>query len=286
VRRRQSSTRRQAPPNTPEPPARESPRAKRRFGQNFLVDPSAIARIVEALDPRATDTVVEIGPGRGALTEALLARGIPVVAIEIDRDLAASLRSHAGDRPLRVIEADILSVPLSSLGRRLTIAGNLPYNISKPVAMKLIEERACVARAVLMFQREVALRLTARPATGDYGPLGILAGEVYTIERLFDVPPGAFRPRPKVVSTVTRWTPRAAGELPDALVPALKEILRASFAHRRQTLQKNLRAELPGGEAEAKHLLAAAEIDGSLRAEALPPESFVRMASILGGRTI
>jgi 16S rRNA (adenine1518-N6/adenine1519-N6)-dimethyltransferase len=283
VRRRQSSTRRQAPPDTDE---RERPRAKRRFGQNFLVDPQAIARIVEALGAGAGDTVVEIGPGRGALTSALLARGIPVVAIEIDRDLAAALRDGAADRPLRVIEADILSVPLASLGESLIVAGNLPYNISKPVAMKLVEERAHVARAVLMFQREVARRLTALPDTEDYGPLGILAGEAFVIERLFDIPAGAFRPRPKVVSSVTRWTARSGGRLPDPLVPALKEVLRASFAHRRQTLQKNLRVELAGGEAEATRLLAAAGLDGSLRAEALDPAAFVRLASLMADRTI
>jgi 16S rRNA (adenine1518-N6/adenine1519-N6)-dimethyltransferase len=283
VRRRQSST-----PGPADPERAESAwtPAKRRFGQNFLVDPKAIERIVQALDPGKADTVVEIGPGRGALTEALLARGVRVVAIEIDRDLAASLRANAGERPLRVIEADVLAVPLASIGEELAVAGNLPYNISKPVAMKLVDERAHVSRAVLMFQREVALRLTARPGTSDYGPLGVLANEVFVVERLFDIPPGAFRPRPKVVSTVTRWTRRPAGTLPGPLVEALKTILRASFAHRRQTLHKNLRAELPGGEAEAARLLAAAAIDGSLRAEAVPPEAFVRLASILGAGTI
>jgi len=275
--------RRQAPSDRPEGP---TTRAKRRFGQNFLVDPQAIARIVDALHAGPGDTVVEIGPGRGALTHALLDRGVQVVAIEIDRDLAASLRDGAAGRPLRVIEADILSVPLASLGDALIVAGNLPYNISKPVAMKLVEERAQVARAVLMFQREVALRLIARPDSADYGPLGILAGEAFAIERAFDIPPGAFRPRPKVVSTVTRWTRRSRGELPESLVPALKEVLRASFAHRRQTLQKNLRAELAGGEAAAARLLAEASVDGSLRAEALPPDVFVRLASLLGARTI
>lgn len=272
--------RRQAPPDTP---AAEFPRAKRRFGQNFLVDPGAIRRIVAAFVPPGPEPVVEIGPGRGALTEALLDAGCDVVAIEIDRDLASSLRARHGEGRLRVLEADVLSVPLRSIGPRLSIVGNLPYNISKPVALKLVKERACVTRALLMFQREVADRLTAETGTGAYGPLTVLAGRAFTIERMFELPPGAFRPRPKVVSTMTRWTPRPAEALPETLVPALMEILRTSFAHRRQTLLKNLRAACAGGEAEAKALLAAAGVDGSLRAEAVPPERFVALAKAIAG---
>jgi 16S rRNA (adenine1518-N6/adenine1519-N6)-dimethyltransferase len=130
-----------------------------------------------------------------------------------------------------------------------------------------------------MFQREVADRLTAVPGTGAYGPLTVLAGRAYRIERLFDLPPGAFRPRPKVVSTVTRWTPLAAEGLPPSLVPPLREVLRVAFARRRQTLRKNLRAALQGGDEAAARLLANAGLDGALRAEAIPPEGFVRLAS-------
>lgn len=252
------------------------PAARRRFGQNFLVDAAAIRRIASALAPHPGEAVVEIGPGRGALTEALLATGAAVTAIEIDRDLAGALTAR-GDERLTVVPGDVLAVPLSSLGRALAIAGNLPYNISKPVAMKLVAERASVARAVLMFQREVADRLVAAPGTSAYGPLTVLCGRAYAIERLFDLPPGAFRPRPKVVSTVTRWTPRAADALPDALVAPLMEVLRSAFARRRQTLLKNLRAAL-GDEGRARALLEAAGIDGALRAEAVPPDRFVALA--------
>ena len=149
MRRQQSSTRRQAPT------------ARRRFGQHFLADRSAIAKIVASAGVASGDLVVEIGPGRGALTEALLAEGCRVVAIEIDRDLAAALTAAHTDPPLRVVVQDILDVPLGSIGRDLLVVGNLPYNVSKPVAMKLCEERDAVLRAVLMFQREVAERLTA-----------------------------------------------------------------------------------------------------------------------------
>jgi 16S rRNA (adenine1518-N6/adenine1519-N6)-dimethyltransferase len=257
-------------------------RARKRFGQNFLADAGAIRRIVGALAPSSHEDVVEIGPGRGALTDALLAILPRLFAIEIDRDLVARLRSRFSEDRLHLIEQDVLRVAFHALRRAdpLVVVGNLPYNISKPFAMKLVDERKDVARAVLMYQREVAARLTATEGTGAYGPLTVLTGRAYRIERLFDLAPGAFRPPPKVVSTVTRWTPREDDALPDALVLPLKAVLRAAFRSRRQTLQKNLRAALSGNEAKAKSLLETAGLDGSLRAEAIPPDGFVALARI------
>ena len=245
-----------------------------------MVDPSAIGRIVAALAPSPGETLLEIGPGRGALTAALLTAVPAIWAVEIDRDLAARLRALYPDDRLRLIEEDVLDVAFSRFagGGRLVIAGNLPYNISKPVAMKLIVERRFVARAVLMFQREVAERLTAQPGTRAYGPLTVLAGRAYRIERLFDLSPGCFRPAPNVVSTVTGWTAREDGALPESLFPKLRSVLAAAFAHRRQTLQKNLRVRLEGGDAAARELLAVAGLDGAHRAEAIPPEGFVALA--------
>jgi len=257
------------------------PRARRRFGQNFLTDAHAIRRIGVALAPLASENVLEIGPGRGALTDVLL-NGVPrISAIEIDRDLCALLRSRYPEERLHLIEKDVLEVAFCDLAQEgpLVIAGNLPYNISKPFAMKLVVERRAVSRAVLMFQREVAQRLTATPGTGAYGPLTVLAGRAYRIERLFDLSPGAFQPSPKVVSTVTRWTPREEDALPETLVAPLKAVLRAAFARRRQTLQKNLRIALQGDDAAAILLLGQAGLDGALRAEAIPPEGFVALAS-------
>ena len=192
------------------------------------------------------------------------------------------MRSRYTDDRLQLIETDVLDVAFDtlSLGRPLVIAGNLPYNISKPVAMKLVVERRAVSRAVLMFQREVAQRLTATVGTGAYGPLTVLAGRAYRIERLFDLPPGAFHPRPRVVSTVTRWTPREEDALPESLLSPLRSVLRAAFARRRQTLQKNLRAALGGSDAQAVALLAQAGIEGTLRAEAVAPEGFVALARL------
>jgi len=258
------------------------PLPRRRFGQNFLTDRGVIGRIVAALAPGAVENVLEIGPGRGALTEALLATVPHISAIEIDRDLAAHLRSQYPEAQLRVIETDVLDVSFSALAGALplVIAGNLPYNISKPVAMKLVVERRAVSRAVLMFQREVAGRLTATVGTAAYGPLTVLAGRAYRIERLFDIAPGAFHPRPQVVSTVTRWTPRNDEALPESLIAPLKTVLRAAFARRRQTLQKNVRAALSGDDTAASALLAQAGLDGGLRAEAVPPEGFVVLARL------
>lgn len=256
------------------------PLPRKRFGQNFLTDAGAIGRIVAALAPSVCDNVLEIGPGRGALTEALLATVPRISAIEIDRNLGALLRARYPEDRLHLIETDVLDIALWRLAqpRPLVIAGNLPYNISKPVAMKLVVERRAVLRAVLMFQHEVAQRLTAAPGTGAYGPLTVLAGRAYRIERLFDLAPGAFHPRPRVVSTVTRWTPREEDALPESLVAPLKAVLRAAFARRRQTLQKNLRVALPGGQGATASLLAHAGLDGTLRAEAVPPEGFVALA--------
>jgi 16S rRNA (adenine1518-N6/adenine1519-N6)-dimethyltransferase len=279
ARRKQSSTRDHGVPSDE---VAALPLPRKRFGQNFLADRGAIDRIVAALAPSVTENVLEIGPGRGALTEVLLATVPKLQAIEIDRDLAAHLRSLYPATRLSVIETDVLDVSFSALAGALplVIAGNLPYNISKPVAMKLVAERLAVARAVLMFQREVAGRLTAAVGTGAYGPLTILAGRAYRIERLFDVPPGAFHPRPQVVSTVTRWTPRADDGLPESLVVPLKAVLRAAFARRRQTLLKNLRAALQGDDALATQLLRQAGLDGTLRAEAVSPEGFVALARL------
>jgi 16S rRNA (adenine1518-N6/adenine1519-N6)-dimethyltransferase len=243
------------------------------------VDARAVHRIVDGLAPRPDETVVEIGPGRGALTEELLARVPRVTAIELDRDLAALLSARFGPERLVLLSRDVLDVELAGLSPPLAVVGNLPYNVSKPVAMKLVGERSAIDRAVLMFQREVAERLLARPGTAAYGPLTVLAGLAFRIERLFDLPPGAFRPKPEVVSTVTRWTRQDASCLPAAIEPSLRAVLRAAFGRRRQTLLRNLRSSLPGGEAEALALLRSAGVDGSLRAEALPPEAFVALAS-------
>jgi 16S rRNA (adenine1518-N6/adenine1519-N6)-dimethyltransferase len=245
-------------------------RPRKRFGQHFLVDPAAIRRIVAALGPAHGPPVVEIGPGRGALTGPLLEAFGRLAAIEIDRDLAAQLRARFPATSLTVLQADVLEVPLDELaGEPVRLVGNLPYNVSKPVADKVVRERANVAAAVLMFQREVAERLTAVPGTRAFGPLTVLVGEAFSVERLFDLGPGAFRPAPEVSSTVTRWTRRPEA-FSSVTEEGLRAALRAGFAHRRRTLRNNVPPEL----------LDLAGIDGGLRAEALPPAAWQRLARV------
>jgi len=261
-------------------------RASRRWGQNFLVDPGAIRRIVEATGSLAGLIPLEIGPGRGALTEELLGRVERVVAVEIDPRLSASLRARFSPERLTIIEADVLTLDWASVAasagvpasRPIAVIGNLPYNISKPFVMRLVEQRRRIDRAVLMLQREVVDRIVAAPGGRDYGAMGILVGAAYRVERLFDLRPGAFRPRPKVVSTVTRWRPRSSEALSESVEVALRACLRASFGHRRRTLLNNLRSALAGDERTVASLLRQADLDGSLRPEAITPEGYRRLA--------
>ena len=252
------------------------------LGQHFLTDRGAAARIVAALAPLRTENVLEIGPGRGALTTALIEAARRVAAVELDPLLASELRERFAGRELILVRDDILKVDLCSLierlgGARWVVAGNLPYNISKPVALKLVRDRALIDRAVLMFQREVAERLTASPGTKAYGALSVLTGETYEVRALFDLPPAAFRPRPRVDSRVTLWQRKPLSALGAAEERRLRTCLSVCFAKRRKTLRNNLRSSLGSAEA-VDALLDAAELDGSERAEAVPPQGFRRLA--------
>ena len=257
-------------------------RPRKSLGQNFLVDARVARRIVAAAQPLADAAVLEIGPGRGALTALLLRESRRVVAVELDRRLAEGLRERFGSDRFELVEGDVLALDWSSIAPskddRVVVVGNLPYNISKPLAMRLVEQRARIVRAILTLQREVVDRLVARPRSRAYGPMGILVGEAYEVVRLFDIPPTAFRPRPKVVSAVTRWIPRRDDALTATFQARLRSCLAASFAHRRRTLYNNLRQALPGGDRQARSVLDEAAIDGNLRPEAVPPEGFRSLA--------
>ncbi|ANM28894.1 hypothetical protein ABI59_03655 [Acidobacteria bacterium Mor1] len=258
-------------------------RARKRFGQNFLADPGIVRRIVDAAGLSPTDPVLEIGPGRGAMTGTILERVDRAAAVELDRDLAALLRNHPAADRLELFEQDVLKLDFTEVQHRLgtkdplVVLGNLPYNISKPITARLRVQRQSVDRAVLMFQREVAERLAAPPGTRTYGPLTILTGTWFQVRTLFHVSPGAFRPRPEVTSTVTGWETRADPPLPDELEGALEACLRGCFARRRQTLWNNLRAAL--GSDPARALLDTTGLEGSLRPEALPPAAYYKLAA-------
>ncbi|MGA2571066.1 MAG: 16S rRNA (adenine(1518)-N(6)/adenine(1519)-N(6))-dimethyltransferase RsmA [Terracidiphilus sp.] len=254
--------------------------AKSKLGQNFLVDVEAAQRIVAALGDVAGRTVVEIGPGRGAITAALAARAGRVVAIEIDRELAASLRERSDPDRIAVVEQDVLQFDFAAAaaqaGERLRVAGNLPYYITSPILMKLASSHAALDLAVLMVQREVADRVTAAPGSRDFGLLSVAVQMYGAVEPLFTLPPAAFSPRPQVHSTVFRWrfTPRFAelGVAEDAFL----RFLRQAFAQKRKTLANNLRAA--GYPAEtATAAFAAAGIGPQARAEAVQVEALAAL---------
>lgn len=248
---------------------------KPKLGQNFLVDLQAAQRIVAALGDIAGLTVVEIGPGRGAITESLAARANHVVAVELDRELVAGLRERFDPGRVAVVEEDVLRFDFAAAGAnaggRLRVAGNLPYAITSPILLKLAASHAALELAVLMVQREVAERLTAVPGTREYGLLSATVRLYGPVEQLFTLPPSAFQPQPKVHSTVFRWrfAPRFA-ELGVEEADFLR-FLRRIFAQKRKTLANNLRAA--GIEAGAvSAALDAAGIDRQVRAEAVPIE--------------
>lgn len=252
--------------------------ARKRFGQHFLHDPAVLGRIVDAIDPRPGDNLVEIGPGRGALTEPLLARAGRLAAIEIDRDLTPVLRERFG-AALDLIEADALRVdyPALTAAGPLRLVGNLPYNISSPLIFKLLASGAGIADMHFMLQREVVARIAAGPGTRDYGRLSVAVAARADAEILFTVGPGAFKPPPRVHSAVVRLRPRPA-PFPLRNLAAYDRVVTAAFGQRRKTLRNALAGLL---DADA---IADAGIDPRLRAERVTPAQFAALAARLRER--
>ena len=248
--------------------------ARKRFGQHFLVDASVIERIVAAIDPRPGQALVEIGPGRGALTRPLLERAGALTVIELDRDLAARLRNTPA---LAVVEADVLDVdvrtlPEASEGRKLRIVGNLPYNISTPILFHLLEASAVVEDQHFMLQKEVVARMAAAPGGKDYGRLTVMLQWRYEIEPLFDVAPAAFDPPPRVDSAVLRMAPLVSPAVVDAVL--LREIVTVAFSQRRKLLRHTLGRWLD-------QRAGAPPFDVQRRAEEVPVAEYVALAAAL-----
>jgi 16S rRNA (adenine1518-N6/adenine1519-N6)-dimethyltransferase len=251
---------------------------RRRFGQNFLVDPHYIERIVAAIDPKPGERIVEIGPGLAALTERLIDRAGHLTAVEIDRDLAARLRERFPPDRLTLVEGDALEFDYATLGSGLRVVGNLPYNISSPLLFHLAEYESSLYDLHVMLQKEVVDRMTAQPGTPDYGRLTVMLKVRFDVERLFIVPPGAFRPAPKVDSAVARLRPlreRAPG-IHDFAV--FSRLVAAAFSQRRKTLRNAVSAVCD------VETIAAAGIDPRARGETLGVADFVRLANTLRGR--
>lgn len=260
--------------------------SKSKLGQNFLCDPQAAQRIVAALGDISGRTVVEIGPGRGAITEALAAKAGHLIAVELDPELAAALRGHFSRERVTVAEQDVLefdfAAAAAAAGKRLRVVGNLPYYITSPILLKLAASHAALDSAVLMVQREVADRVAAAPGSRDYGVLSVAVQMHGPVVPLFTLPPAAFSPPPAVHSTVFRWrfAPRFAELGVDA--DGFLRFVRQAFAQKRKTLANNLRAAgvAPEGAAAA---LADTGIDAQARAESLPLETLAALWRRLSG---
>lgn len=265
-------------------------RAKRSLGQNFLVDPSVIERIVSAAGIASGETVVEIGPGRGALTGSLRARAGHLVLIEKDDELAARHQRDLSEDPCaQVVHGDALLLGPADLPfpGPYRVVANLPYNVGGRITMHLLEEwRGQVLAATLMFQREVAERLVAPAGTSSYGALSVLVQSFAEVWSLFAVPPGAFRPVPKVQSRVVRLRPHETPAWDGLDYGHFRRVVHGGFAARRKTLFNSLQIAggIPNPPEEIRAALETAEIDPGLRGDAVPVDAWVRLARALPGR--
>jgi len=256
-------------------------RARKRFGQHFLHDPSVVARIVRAIGAKPGERIVEIGPGLGALTGALLQSCERLDVIEIDRDLAAKLSAeYRGDARLRVHTGDALGFDFRQLvspGERLRVVGNLPYNVSTPLLFRLLDQAPVIADMHFMLQREVVDRLTAEPGGRDYGRLTVMVRLRCESEKLFEVRAGAFRPAPRVTSAIVRLRVLRQPDVRLADLPTFKHLVSHLFSRRRKTLRNSLRGQL--SEAELEKL----GIDPNARPETLDLAGFALLANAVYG---
>ncbi|MDP1681754.1 MAG: 16S rRNA (adenine(1518)-N(6)/adenine(1519)-N(6))-dimethyltransferase RsmA [Burkholderiales bacterium] len=249
--------------------------AKKRFGQNFLRDAHFVRACIEAIRPQAGDTLVEIGPGLGALTRPLLAQLPHLHVVEIDRDLIAKLHAEFPPARMTIHQGDALKFDFSKIGDKLRIVGNLPYNISTPLLFHLADFAERIVDMHFMLQKEVVERMVAAPSSSDYGRLSVMLQYRFDMVHLFDVPGEAFHPVPKVTSSFVRMRP--LHPLPNpARDPAMfAKIVSAAFSTRRKTLRNALKAHL------TDHDFAALGIDPILRAENLGVADYVRIANHL-----
>jgi len=236
---------------------------RKRFGQNFLVDDGIIHAIVNVIHPQVDETLVEIGPGLGALTRPLLERLPRMHAVELDRDIIARLQKTWPAERLILHSGDALKFDFAMLGTDLRIVGNLPYNISSPLLFRLMGFAAHIRDLHFMLQKEVVARMTAEPSTHDYGRLSVMLQRRFHLEWLLDVPPTAFNPPPKVDSAVVRLIPKAAAEIVVIDEMLFSRVVAAAFSQRRKTLRNTLSAVL------APEAFGRLEIDSRQRAENL-----------------
>ncbi len=257
--------------------------ARKRFGQNFLVDRAVVAAIVRAIAPRGDETMVEIGPGLAALTEPLVAaRGpdaaIPLHVVELDRDLTARLAKRFDGGAVTIHQADALTFDFASLaqGEGLRVVGNLPYNISSPLLFRLRDIADRIVDQHFMLQKEVVARMVAIPATSAFGRLSVMLQVRYAMESLFDVPPEAFDPPPAVTSAIVRMTPLPRERLSVVDEAGFARLVAQGFSQRRKMLRNAL--------ADQAEAMEAAGVPATARAEEVAPETWVTMANHIAAR--
>ncbi len=264
---------------SPSHPNESQHRARKRFGQNFLHNQQIISHIVRAIAPKANDNMVEIGPGKGAITELILNTCQHLNVVELDRDLVPILAAKFGHIPtFNIHQADALKFDFGSLGsaeRPLRIVGNLPYNISTPLIFHLLSFSGLVKDMHFMLQKEVVLRMAAKASENNYGRLGIMTQYLCEVEHLFDVGPECFDPQPKVDSAIVRLTPRAKPEDEALSIDLLENVVRTAFSQRRKTLRNTLKTLLTSEELEGLG------IDPSLRPEVISLKDYVALANFL-----
>tara|TARA_R110002073_G_scaffold255755_2_gene418355 strand:- start:784 stop:1557 length:774 start_codon:yes stop_codon:yes gene_type:complete len=256
---------------------RHTPR--KRFGQNFLVDPYVISNIIDTIHPQKSDCIVEIGPGLGALTQPLLKLLDHLYVVELDRDIVTKLeRMFSGDM-LTIYSADALKFDFSTLGNNLRVIGNLPYNISTPILFHLSRFSEHITDMHFMLQKEVVARMVAIPSTSDYGRLSVMLQYRFEMEQVFIVPPESFQPVPKVESAIVRMFPLKQPILTAKNEALFAKIVSAAFSQRRKTLRNTLQHYL-----NAEDFMVVG-IDSGLRAENLTVEQFVSIADYLAAKT-
>lgn len=253
-------------------------KAKKRFGQNFLVDQTIIADIVRAIRPEPNDNMVEIGPGLGALTRPLLQHLHKLHVVEIDRDIIARLKTDYPQEKIVIHEGDALQFDFATLVQPLRIVGNLPYNISSPLLFHFAQYAARITDMHFMLQNEVVERMVAAPSTPAYGRLSVMLQYRFFMEKLLDVPPQSFRPAPKVDSAIVRMIPLPRAEIKVGNEMLFARIVAEAFGQRRKTLRNTLKAWLTEAD------FARLAIDAQLRAENLGVAEFTRIANFLDER--
>lgn len=288
---RQEDAETQALKPTSEPIRSTLPPPSKKLGQNFLSDKRVVDRIVNALDPHPDETIVEIGPGRGALTRPILDIGSRLIAVEFDRSLIPVLEEQFGSKDnFKLVQSDALDTEFCEVIRPAPdarVIANLPYNVGTAILQRLIQQRSCLNEMVLMLQKEVVDRVIAAPGTAERGFLSVLVEAYCETEKLFDVGPGAFRPAPKVWSSVVRLRPLAEKSALIKNEKLMWQVVSAGFAQRRKTILNNLRSapsplqEMIKSYGGASIVLCQAGVGLQKRAETLTLEEWTRIVRVM-----